>query len=319
MAMNFWEAQKRARTRTGFCIAIFILLTIGVAFVAEIAMRYFASESYHPPLPYLGMIFLAITVCVAIFQYLMFRAQGGAYVAESMGARLIDPRYASPKERMLLNIVEEVALASSVPVPPVYLINANEINAFAAGLTPDDAVIAVTRGTLHLLNRDELQGVIAHEFGHVRNADMLIGMRLAAMVMGFFFVLYLAMRLMQFSGMRDDRDNDNKKGGNPIAIAALILFVAGAFTWFAGSILKSMVSRQREYLADASAVQYTRNPNGIANALRKIADEEAHDMPKSGIAFSHMYLEDTSFMSALFATHPPIEKRIAALEGRTEL
>lgn len=314
MVMNFWEAQRKARARTAFYIAIFVLLTFGIAAVVELAMRHFARESYDPPLPYLGLIFLGITFCVAIFQYLRFRTQGGAYVAESMGGRLIDPRYASPKEKMLLNIVQEVALASSVPIPAVYLINANEINAFAAGMKPDDAIIAVTRGTLNLLNRDELQGVIAHEFGHIYNGDMLIGMRMAAMVMGFFFVLYLAMRLLQFSDFRGSRDN--KKGGNPIAIAALILFVAGIFTWFAGSILKSMISRQREYLADASSVQFTRNPTGIANALRKIKNESVHDMPKSGIAFSHLYLDDRSLMSALFATHPPLEKRIAAIEGR---
>lgn len=316
MAMNFWEAQSRARTRTVYYILAFTLLTIGVATVAELAMRYFAAEAYHPPLPYLGLFFLAITFFVALFQYTMFKTQGGAYVAESVGARLVDPRFASPKEQMLLNIVEEVALASSVTVPAVYLINAKEINAFAAGINQKDAVIAITQGALNQLKRDEIQGVIAHEFGHVRNGDMLISMRLAAMVMGFFFVLYLAMRILQFSDFRGGRD-ENRRSGNPIALAALILFIAGAFTWFAGSILKSMVSRQREYLADASAVQFTRNPYGIANALRKIAREAVHDMPKSGIAYSHMYFDDYSLMGALFATHPPVEKRIAALEGRT--
>lgn len=232
-----------------------------------------------------------------------------------MGAKRLDSRRASPKEQQLLNIVEEMAVAASVPIPPVYLLNANEINAFAAGLAPQDAIIAVTNGSLNLLTRDEMQGVIAHEFGHIHNGDMLISMRIAAMVMGFFFVLYIAIRLLQFSGMRNERDS--RRGSNPIALAALILVIAGAFTWFFGSILKSVVSREREYLADACSVQFTRNPAGIANALRKIAKEQYHDMPKSGIAFSHMYLEDTSFMSALFATHPPIGKRIEAIEGRT--
>jgi len=316
MVMNFWEAQRRARSKTALYTTIFIILTFIAAFLAEVAMRFFAGENYDPPLPYVGLAFLGVTLLVAIFQYLMFRSQGGSYVAESVGAKLVDPRRAGPREQQLLNIVEEMAVAASIPVPPVYLIDANEINAFAAGLSSGDAIIAVTRGSLNLLNRDELQGVVAHELGHIHNGDMLISMRVAAMVMGFFFVLYVALRMVQFSGLsRGNREN--QRGPNPIVLAALILAIAGAFTWFFGSILKSVISREREYLADASSVQYTRNPAGIANALRKIAKEQYHDMPTSGMAYSHMYLEDTSVMSALFATHPPIEKRIAAIEGRT--
>ncbi|HEV8052642.1 MAG TPA: M48 family metalloprotease, partial [Parachlamydiaceae bacterium] len=170
-------------------------------------------------------------------------------------------------------------------------------------------------GTLNLLSRDELQGVVAHEMGHIHNGDKLISMRVAAMVMGFFFVLYIGMRMLQFTNWQSDRDE--RRGANPLALAAFILLIAGAFTWFAGSVLKSMISREREYLADASSVQFTRNPEGLANALRKIANEQVHDMPKSGMAYSHMYLEDTTLMSFLFATHPPIKKRIEAIEGRT--
>lgn len=315
MVMNFWEAQRRARSRTTLYVAIFIVLTLIVAYISEAAMHTFAQENYNPPLPYVGIAFLAITFSVALFQYGMFRTQGGSYVAESVGARRVDPQNALPREQMLLNIVEEISIAASVPMPAVYLLDAKEINAFAAGMAPDNAAVTVTRGTLNLLNRDELQGVVAHEFGHIHNGDMLISMRIAAMVMGFFFVLYLAMRLLQIASFRNGRD-DNRRGANPLIAAAFILMAAGAFTWFAGSVLKSMVSREREYLADACAVQFTRNPDGIANALRKIAGEQVHDMPKSGMAYSHMYLEDTSVMSFLFATHPPIEKRIAALEGR---
>ena len=317
MVMDFWEAQRRARTRTMWCALVFVLLTLVVACLAEVAMRYFAQPNYNPPLPYVGMAFLAITFCVALFQYAMFSSSGGAYVAESIGAQLLNKDNASTsKEQQLLNIVEEMAVAASLPTPAVYLINAHEINAFAAGMKADNAVIAVTRGSLAVLSRDELQGVVAHEFGHIRNGDMLISMRLAAMIMGFFFVLYLGLRLFEISSIRGSRDDD-RRGGNPLAIAALILLVAGAFTWLAGSLLKCMVSRQREYLADAMAVQFTRNPNGIADALRKISKEQVSDMPKSGTAYSHMYFEDRSLLSSLFASHPPVEKRIAAIEGRT--
>lgn len=314
MVMDFWEAQRRAKRLTAWYLLLFALLTVIVATVAELAMRSLALESYDPPLPYVAMAFCGVTFLVALIQYGQFRLQGGSYVAEAVGGVRIDPRMASPKEQQLLNIVQEVSVASGVPMPPVYLLRAEEINAFAAGLTPNDAAIAVTVGSLNKLTRDELQGVIAHEFGHIRNGDMTISMRVAAMVMGFFFVLYVAMRMLQVSDLRGSRDD--RRGGNPLALAALIFVVAGAFMWFAGSILKSVISRQREYLADASSAQYTRNPEALANALRKIANEQVHDMPTSGMAFSHMYFEDASFMSMLFATHPPIAKRIAALLGK---
>src|SRR5262249_2345701 len=146
--------------------------------------------------------------------------------------------------------VHEMAIAASVPVPPVYIIPADEINAFAAGLTPEDTVVAVTVGALRKLNRDELQGVIGHELGHVHNADMRISLRLAAMVMGFFFVMTIGLRILQISTFRR---RDDRRGPDVVLLAAMILIVAGIVTWFAGGILKAMVSRQREYLADASS------------------------------------------------------------------
>lgn len=314
MAMNFWEAQRKARSRTTLYVTVFIALTALVAYISEMAMRTYAAQNYHPPLPYVGMAFLAVTFGVAIFQYLAYVTQGGSYVAESVGAYRVDPRHATMKEQILLNIVKETSLAASLPMPAVYILDAKEINAFAAGMKSTDAAITVTRGTLELLNRDELQGVIAHEFGHIYNGDMKISLRLAAMVMGFFFVLYLGFRLLQM--VQFSRSDDERRGPNPIILVALIFLAAGAFTWLAGTILKSTVSRQREYLADACAVQFTRNPDGIANALRKIAKTQYNDMPKSGLAYSHLYLQDRSLFSNLFATHPPIEKRIAAIEGR---
>lgn len=315
MAMNFWEAQKRARSKTSLYVTLFVLLTTAVAVLVEVAMRYFAGGDYSPVIPYIGLLFMAITFSTASYQYAQFSLYGGSYVAESVGAYRVDPATKDPLERKLLNIVEEIAIASSLPIPPVYILETRQINAFAAGLSKNDAAITVTEGTLHLLNRDELQGVVAHEFGHIYNGDMTISMRLAAMCMGFFLVIYIAMRLMQFYSYRDREDRESK--GNPLVIAALIMMVAGAITWFFGSLLKAAVSREREYLADACAVQFTRNPTGIANALRKIERGSGEDtMPNSGMAFSHLYLDDRAGLSALFATHPPLRKRIAAIEGR---
>lgn len=315
MAMNFWEAQRRARSRTTLYLFVFTLLTLIVAALSELAMRHFSNGEYDPPLPYLGLTFLAITFIVAAFNYMSYKAYGGAYVAEALGAEEVDSTTAYPLERMLVNIVQETALASSLPVPRIFILDSKEINAFAAGMSSDDAAITVTVGALQLLTRDELQGVIAHEFGHIYNGDMVISMRLAAMVMGFFIVFYLGLRLMQGSMY----SSDDKKGGNPIALAALILLAAGTITWFFGSILKAMVSREREYLADACAVQFTRSPDGIANALRKIGQSMVSDMPKTGMAYSHLYFNDRSFWGELFSTHPPLEKRIAAIEDKEYL
>lgn len=315
---NFWEAQRKARSRTSLYLFTFIALTVGMALLIEYATRILAKEGYTQPMPFLGIVFLAITFVVAGFYYLSYHSFGGSFVAKALGGYEILPNSADFKETQLLNIVQEMALASGQPVPSVYVIDSREINAFAAGMKPQNAAITVTRGALELLNRDELQGVVAHEFGHIYNGDMKISMRLAAMVMGFVIILYLGIRLLEgsliFGGGR--RGNGGRQG-NPIALAALLFILAGAVTWFAGAILRSMVSRQREYLADACAVQFTRNPQGLANALRKIAKTEVHDMPKQGMAYAHLYFSNRTFWSSIFATHPPIEKRIAAIEGHT--
>lgn len=307
MAMNFWEAQRHARKMTTIYVVLFIFLTFAMAILAEIALRYLAQDSYESSFPLIALAFLGITFSFAAYNYGMYRKFGGGYVAESIGAYRVDPLTRDFKEKQLLNIVEETAIATTLPVPAIYIIPAHEINAFAAGMTPEKAAIAISEGALARLNRDEIQGVIAHEFGHIYNFDMVTGTRLAAMVMGFFFVLYIGLRLLQFTPSNRDKDSRN-----PVALAALILLAAGALTWLGGAILKAAVSRQCEYRADAAAVQFTRNPSGIANALRKIARDKYQDMPKDGKAISHMYLEDRT---SIFATHPPIEKRIAAIEG----
>lgn len=316
MAANFWELQRRARRKTTFYLTVFIGFTLAMAAAIELALRHMAPEAYQEDLPLLGIAFIALTFGIAFFKYTMFQSYGGPYVAESVGGRLVDSNTIDPKERQLLNIVEEMAVASSLPTPPIYILEAEQINAFAAGLTPQSAAIAITRGALQKLNRDEVQGVIAHEYGHIHNGDMKISLHLAAMVMGFFFVLYLAFRLFYFTSLSGGRRRrGNEKGGNPVLIAALLLMAAGAISWFVGSILKAMVSREREYLADACAIQFTRNPDGIANALKKIEADHINDMPKEGMAFSHMYLDNHVGFNALFATHPPLKKRIQAILG----
>lgn len=311
MAMDFWKAQAQAKSRTMLYLAIFIFFTFFIATGAEFVLRNLSESNYNPTVPWVGLIFIAITFSVAGYEYCCFQLEGGKYLAEFLGAELVDHKTTNPKKIQLLNIVNEMAIAASLQVPPVYILEANEINAFAAGLGEKNAIITVTRGCLNSLSRDELQGVIAHEMGHIYNEDMKISIRLAAMVMGFYIVFVLALRLLQFGPRTDSEDRKNPN----VYMIAMVMLVAGAITYIFGSILKAAVSREREYLADACAVQFTRNPDGIANALRKIAKSNISDMPKEGLAFSHIYFEDRSSFSSLFATHPPIEKRIAMIEG----
>jgi heat shock protein HtpX len=318
--MDFWAAQDRARKKTKIYLTIFVIITLIIAGMSEMAMRYFAPEAYQTNVPIIGLLFIALTFLVAGWNYSMYSKFGGSYVAKSVGAREIDPGTTNSHEKQLLNIVQEMALAASLPVPAVFIIPAKQINAFAAGMKSDNAAIAITEGALLTLNRDEIQGIIAHEFGHIYNGDMRISMYLAAMIMGFFFAFFIGLRLMQVSAFTGGRGSSKQKGADPVALAALIFMVAGILTYCAGKVLQAMVSREREYLADACSVQFTRNPSGIANALRKIdAEQNVQDMPKNSAQFAHMYLNDKSAFSALLATHPPINKRIEAIEGQTYL
>lgn len=317
MAMQFWEAKRRHRFRTFVYIVVFLALACAVSWIAQVVLLFFAQEGYSAYIPHFGFLMVGFICLVSLIYYMCYASFGGSMVAESMGGIKLElETVTSSKERELYHIVQEMAIASRLPMPSVYLIQANEINAFAAGLKPEKSVIAVTTGALTALNRDELQGVVAHEFGHIATGDMRIGMRLAALLMGFFIIFYLGLRLLEGS-MLFGRRNDNGKGSSAVLIA-LILLGAGVIMWFAGSILRACVSREREYMADASAVEFTRNPDGIASALKKIEiiNEQVKDMPKSGLGYSHLYLDNRSFMSRLFATHPPIKKRIAAIEDQ---
>ncbi len=314
MAMDFWSAQRKAKLITTIYLLLFIVLTISLALGSQVTFQNFAGPDYDENFPWIAILFCGITFVVAGYNWLMYRTQGGSYVAESVGARPVLPYTQDLQERQLNNIIQEMCIAAAVPMPKVYVLNAMEINAFAAGMSKDNAAITVTRGALMKLNRNELQGVIAHEVGHIHNGDMRIGLHIAAMVAGFYVLFIAGLRIMQFSSYR--RDGDGKQG-NPVLVAAIILLIAGLVAWFVGTLFRLAISRQREYLADASSVQYTRNPDGIIGALIKIGkDTQTGDMPVEGSKFAHMYFNNYSFFSNLFATHPPLAKRIAALEGK---
>ncbi len=237
---------------------------------------------------------------------------GGARVAEMLDGKLLVPGTGDFKQKRLLNVVEEMAIASGTPVPPVYLLNEAGINAFAAGYTPSDAVIGITQGALDALNRDQLQGVIAHEFSHILHGDMRINIRLMGVLHGIMVLGIIGYYLLR-SGAHGRRSKDS--GG--IVFLGLGLMVIGYVGTFFGNLIKAAVSRQREYLADASAVQFTRNPDGIAGALMQIGNHSGRSYLShpGGNEISHALFEEAnkSFLSGLYATHPPLEQRIQAI------
>ena len=243
---------------------------------------------------------------------------GGRVIAEELGGRLVDGGTSDPVERRLLNVVEEMAIASGASTPPVYVMDGESgINAFAAGFAPQDAVIGVTRGAATTLDRDELQGVIAHEFSHILNGDMRLNIRLMGLLHGIFLIGmigYFVLRTSFYTGGGRSRDS---KGALPILAFAAGLTIVGFAGTFFGNLIKAAVSRQREFLADSSAVQFTRHPGGIAGALRKIggfATGSKVENPNAPQA-SHMFFgRATSGFSALFSTHPPLGERIRRID-----
>ncbi|WP_152643352.1 M48 family metalloprotease, partial [Anaeromyxobacter sp. PSR-1] len=289
--LDFFAAQRNARRRTTVLVIAF-----AVALAAVIAVVYLAlavalglgagtggwavdasGAVYGPPLLQPGLLALtalgvgAITGVGGAWHAVRLSSGGGAAVAELLGGTPVDRATQDPAERRLVNVTEEMALAAGMPVPRLYVLRGEGgINAFAAGYTPGHSVVAVTRGALERLTRDELQGVVAHELSHVLNADTRIDLRLMAAVGGLGFLTLLG-RLLLDVGSGPRRSRDRNRGA--IALVGLGLLLAGAMGSLCGRLVRFAVARQREWLADASAVQFTRNPDGLAGALRKIAAE----------------------------------------------
>lgn len=259
---------------------------------------------------------------------IMSLRQGGSAVAEMLGGQIVTGEESDPALRRLSNLVEEMAIASGVPVPPVYLLPEKGINAFAAGFTVHDAAIGVTRGAIDHLSRDELQGVIAHEFSHILNGDMRLNIRLLGLLNGIlmFYVLgFLIVRTVGraalYSGSSRRSSRDNGGGGALILVILVIggaLIVIGSIGVLFSRLIQAAVSRQREYLADAAAVQFTRNPSGIAGALKKIGGLHRAGHLRNGHAeeVGHMFFSSVSSfnLGSLTSTHPPLTRRIKVID-----
>ncbi|SHE98015.1 Zn-dependent protease with chaperone function [Microbulbifer donghaiensis] len=337
--MNFFEYQDRARRNTGLLVGLFglaVALLIGIttllaaALVAYSRGQAFSLANVDQLLGWDTVATIALTIAAVITLGSLYKlrqlAAGGRAVAESLGGRKINIAPHGDAEQRALNVVEEMAIASGTPVPDVYLIEDDAINAFAAGYKPTDAVIGLTRGCIERLNRDELQGVVAHEFSHIFNGDMRLNIRIVGLLNGILIIGLLGYWLLRGSHFSSGRDNRGRAALFGIGAGLMVIGYTGTFF---GNLIKSAVSRQREFLADASAVQFTRNNTGIAGALKKIGGYSAGSQLASGNAaeFSHMYFASglkKSFAN-LFSTHPPLAERIARLDpqwnghfGRTD-
>jgi Zn-dependent protease with chaperone function len=321
MSTDFFQQQDSARRRTFRLLVYFVLALICLIGMIYGLLLLFVlydhpdASLWEPDL--LGLVSVGVIVVVggaSLFKVAQL-ASGGQAVALMMGGQEIPGTTRDARERRLLNIVEEMALAAGVAVPPVYVLDEPGINAFAAGYAPGDAVVAVSRGCLEYLTRDELQGVVAHEFSHILNGDMAINIRLIGLIFGI-MALAIIGRVLMFSASR--RSSDRRSDGTGFVLFGLGLFVLGLVGAFFGRLIQAAVSRQREYLADASAVQFTRNPDGIAGALKKIGGLQAGsrmENPQSA-EVAHMFFADAmSFnLAGLLASHPPLAERIRRLD-----
>jgi Zn-dependent protease with chaperone function len=323
MANNFFQQQDSARRKTFqlvvyFVMAILILIALVYGLLLALSMHS-AGEPvswWQPELLLLAAPGVGLVVGGAsAFKVAQLRS-GGQAVALMMGGKEIPGTTTDARQKRLLNVVEEMALAAGVPVPPVYVLEEPGINAFAAGYAPGDAVVAVSQGCLNYLSRDELQGVVAHEFSHVLNGDMRLNIRLIGLIFGIMALSIIGRILMFTSGGRSSGRNNSRGGLMLLGLGVLVLGLVGAFF---GRLIMAAVSRQREYLADASAVQFTRNPDGIGGALKKIgglAEGSRIDNPQAAEA-GHMFFANAfagGGFAGLLATHPPLIERIRRLD-----
>jgi len=322
--MDFFGAQDRARRLSGWLVALFALAVALIVLTVYLAAAVVFLEGglWSPGLFVATALGVGIIVGTAsATRSAGLRSGGGASVAETLGGRALPNDPTDPAERRLLNIVEEMSLAAGVAVPSVYILDGEPgINAFAAGYGPSDAVVAVTKGALDAFTRDEMQGVVAHEFSHIVNRDIRLNIRLTGMIFGI-LALGLAGRILLRTAHFSGGGRRDGRAAAAILALGLALFVAGYTGVLLGRIIRAAVSRQREYLADAAAVQFTRNPEGLASALRKVGQQGSRLETPAAEEVSHFFFANglrAGVTARLWGTHPPLTERIRRLDPRGE-
>ncbi len=318
---DFFARQNTARRNTKLLVLWFILGIVSTAVVVYLLLFLVAGYTGENviSLGYIGGVLLGTFLfigSISLFKQLELSGAGGGKIAEDLGGTKISPDTSDPAERRLINVVQEMAIASGVPVPDVYVLyNESCINAFAAGTRQENSAIAVTVGALEKLSRDELQGVIGHEFSHILNGDMRLNIKLLGWIFGLIAISMLGgiiLRFAVFSGRPRSRGK-RSDGIAIILIVGIALYIIGLCSQFFGKIIQAAISRQREHLADASATQFTRNPTALANALARIGGDTEGSKLQSPKATEYAHFFFASGFSSIFATHPPLKRRIKLL------
>ena len=321
--MDFFDQQELARRDSRRLVVWFLLaaaLTVASYAVAAslayaILSNYWTGSAEVPWQVPAAVAALVGGAILAVSVHRLWRLRlGGEVVAELLGARHVDPQQCNPLERRLLHVVEEMAIASAVSVPPLYvLLHEHAVNGLVAGNSPNEAVLIVTRGAMEKLSRDELQGLVGHEFSHILNGDMVLNLRLAGLLAGLTWLGELGEAMVYRAAAKARGQLRQKQGPEAVLalVGALIAFIGFPGT-FAATAIKGAISRQREFLADAASVQFTRNPEGIAGALDSILALPAHTVVFAAHAegLSHMFFAPAVAHWWGFATHPPLVERI---------
>jgi Zn-dependent protease with chaperone function len=327
--LDFFEQQERSRRNSRWLVLWYVLAVLSVvaSYCAVAALAYallalFVGAPPRAPLELYLLVGGAVGGFVlAVSAYRMWQlSDGGPVIADLLGARYVEPGRCTPAERKLLNVVEEMAIASGISVPPVYLLDGDDaINALVAGHSPHEAVIIVTKGAAQKLSRDELQGVMGHEFSHILNGDMALNLRLVGVLAGLTWMADYAERLIyEIAWHNKGLTREERGAAAPAALlAALVAFIGFPGT-FAADAIRAAISRERELLADAASVQFSRNPDGIAGALDSILALRAHTAVRALHCelFSHMFFAPAVGRWWSFPTHPPILERIRRAHPR---
>ena len=317
--MRFFEAQEKARAQTLRLLVLFGLAVVALVLSVNGALAltwWLVSPGWTGYPGYFFSVNTGVTLLFVLGGWWLETSVldgGGQALARQAGAREAWPASRAPEQR-LCNIVHELAIAASMKPPQAMVLpRENSINAFAAGWDEDDAIVAVTQGALERLSRDELQGLLAHEFSHLREGDTRLNMRLAGMVCGLEMIFNLG---------RSMCEGDEHGRRSFLALPGLAIMGTGSLGWLAGRALKAAVSRQREFLADARAVQFTRSKDGLGGVLRKVAGERTSAGHQGGrahhlhAAVHHMLLVSDAAPTRWFASHPPLAERIRRIYGR---
>jgi heat shock protein HtpX len=324
-SLNLFQQQEANRRRTTLLVVGFVVffawLGFGGDFIYYLSTLDAPRTVYHHTFPWFGIGLTLLGVLLAWYAY----TTGPEKVLWSTGAReVVDPT--DPTERELVNVVEEMAIAAGVPRPRIWIVDDRDPNAFATGTDPLHAHLAVTRGLLDLCNREELQAVVGHELGHVKNLDVRLMTTLAALV-GAVALMHDGAGRVLSGGGNLAAEGGSRAGGRKLGPLVLVLLVLWIVSWLLAPLIAQIlalgVSRKREYLADAMSAQFTRNPLALASALQKI---ESADTPATHIkrGAAHLCIADPlgrrltaheGLFADTLATHPPMAKRITILRG----